>query len=293
LHGITSVWAQTVGEEAIRRFYRRWSLSKKKAFTKYSAKWDNPKSKQEIDKRLLRLKKHSDVVRVIAHTQMHKIKLQKKAHLMEIQINGGTIEEKVNFATGLFEKPVPVDTIFAENEMIDTCAASKGHGFEGVTARWGTTRLPRKTHKGLRKVGCIGAWHPSRVKWTVPRAGQDGYFHRTLVNKKIYRLGKAGIPNASTATDLTEKSITPMGGFKYYGIVTEDFLMLKGSVIGPRKRPITLRKALHGCKSRAAMEEVNKNLKFIDTSSRRGRSRFQTSEEKARFFGKLKSTREL
>jgi len=60
----------------------------------------------------------------------------------------------------------------------------------GVTSRWHTRKLPRKTHKGLRKVACIGAWHPSRVQFTVARAGQKGYHHRTEMNKKIYRIGK-------------------------------------------------------------------------------------------------------
>jgi ribosomal protein L3 len=39
-------------------------------------------------------------------------------------------------------------------------------------------------------VACIGAWHPSRVQFTVARAGQKGYHHRTEINKKIYRIGK-------------------------------------------------------------------------------------------------------
>lgn len=60
----------------------------------------------------------------------------------------------------------------------------------GVTSRWHTKKLPRKTHKGLRKVACIGAWHPSRVQFTVARAGQKGYHHRTEINKKIYRIGQ-------------------------------------------------------------------------------------------------------
>ena len=58
---------------------------------------------------------------------------------------------------------------------LDVIGITKGHGFEGVTARWGTRKLPRKTHKGLRKVACIGAWHPARVRFSVPRAGQDGF----------------------------------------------------------------------------------------------------------------------
>ena len=59
-----------------------------------------------------------------------------------------------------------------------------------ILHRWHTKKLPRKTHKGLRKVACIGAWHPSRIQFTVPRAGQKGYHHRTEINKKIYRMGE-------------------------------------------------------------------------------------------------------
>lgn len=55
----------------------------------------------------------------------------------------------------------------------------------GVTSRWHTKKLPRKTHRGLRKVACIGAWHPARVAFSVARAGQKGYHHRTEINKKV------------------------------------------------------------------------------------------------------------
>jgi large subunit ribosomal protein L3e len=113
-------------------------------------------------------------VRVLAHTQTRKTGLkQKKAHLMEIQVNGGSVPDKVAFAHGLFEKEIPVATIFEQDEVVDIIGVTKGHGFEGVTARWGTKKLPRKTHKGLRKVACIGAWHPSKVMFSVARAGQS------------------------------------------------------------------------------------------------------------------------
>ena len=81
----------------------------------------------------------------------------------------------------------------------------------GVTSRWGTKKLPRKTHKGLRKVACIGAWHPSRVQFSVARAGQKGYHHRTEANKKIYRIGDSkDLNSAATDFDPTEKRITPI-----------------------------------------------------------------------------------
>jgi large subunit ribosomal protein L3e len=122
--------------------------------------------------------------------------------------------------------------------------------FPGVTSRWHTKKLPRKTHKGLRKVACVGAWHPSRIQFTVARAGQKGYHHRTEINKKIYDLrdgfhtkdGKLVKNNAATDYDLADKSINPMGGFPHYGEVKQDFIMIKGCCIGPKKRILTLRK---------------------------------------------------
>ena len=58
------------------------------------------------------------------------------------------------------------------DEMIDVIGVTKSHGF---TSRWHTKKLPRKTHKGLRKVACIGAWHSSRFQFTVLRAGLKGF----------------------------------------------------------------------------------------------------------------------
>merc|ERR1712106_449049 len=214
---LKTVWAEHIGEEAKRRFYKNWSQSKKK----------------EIEKELQKIKKYCTTVRVIAHTQMKILRRrQKKAHIMEIQLNGGSIADKVDFARNHFEKEVPVGQVFTADEVIDVIGVTKGHGFKGVTSRWNTKKLPRKTHKGLRKVACIGAWHPSRVTSTVPRAGQKGYHHRTKINKKIYRMG-AGVHqkdgkvvknNAATEYDLADKSINPMGGFPHYGEVKQDII---------------------------------------------------------------------
>mmetsp|Transcript_7362 Transcript_7362/g.22675 ORF Transcript_7362/g.22675 Transcript_7362/m.22675 type:complete len:387 (+) Transcript_7362:35-1195(+) len=288
LRSLTTVWANFLSEEVKRRFYKNWYKAKRKAMTKYAKKYAEEEDNQ-IERELERMRKYCSVIRLVAHTQVKKLKLrQKKAHMMEIQINGGTVAEKVEFGKALFEKEIPVDTVFSPNEMIDCCGATKGHGTEGVVTRWGVTRLPRKTHRGLRKIACIGAWHPSRVSFTVARSGQNGYHHRTEMNKKIYRIGKAGDPkSASTEADLTEKSITPLGGFPHYGVVNEDFLMLKGAVVGCKKRCITLRRSLLAQTKRSQLEQVN--LKFIDTSSKFGHGRFQTKDEKDKFLGPRKS----
>jgi len=223
-------------------------------------------------------------------------------------VNGGDVAAKVDFARKLFERTVPVAAVFSQNEHIDILGVTKGHGYSGVISRWGVARLPRKTHRGLRKVACIGAWHPARVAFQISRAGQHGYHHRTEINKKIFRIGAGSNPaaptegskphddkvavadkkNASTANDLTEKAITPLGGFVQYGEVNEDFLLIKGGVVGTVKRVLTLRKTLVPQVKRAATEQVSGNIKFIDTSSKFGHGRFQTKAEKDAFYGPRK-----
>jgi len=77
-----------------------------------------------------------------------------------------------------------------------------------------------------------------------------------------------------------------MGGFPHYGEVKNDFLMIKGCVIGPKKRVLTLRKSLLVHTKRVALEKIN--LKLIDTTSKFGHGRFQTHAEKKAFMGPLK-----
>jgi large subunit ribosomal protein L3e len=293
LRTLGTVWSAHLSLEVKRRFYKNWYRCKARAFKKYSEKIE--KGEIKIDDELKRLSQHAGVIRVLAHTQMSKLGLrQKKAHLMEIQVNGGAnAAEKIEFAKSLLEKEVPVTTVFSPNEMLDCIGVTKGKGFEGVVTRWGVTRLPRKTHRGLRKVACIGAWHPARVGYQVARAGQRGYHHRTEINKKVYHIGEAARPgkdkdekekfNASTSTDLTEKSITPLGGFPHYGVVNQAYVMLRGTVAGPKKRVITLRKSLIPQTKRTALEEIQ--LRWIDTASKLGHGRFQTKSEKDKFYG--------
>ncbi|KAL5728040.1 sucrose-phosphate synthase [Ranunculus cassubicifolius] len=92
---------------------------------------------------------------------------------------------------------------------------------------------------------------------------------------------------ASTNYDRTEKDITPIGGFPHYGIVKEVYLMIKGCCVRPKKRVVTLRQSLLKQTSRLAMENIN--LKFIDTSSKFGHGRFQTTDEKAKYYGRVKA----
>jgi large subunit ribosomal protein L3e len=293
LRALTTVWAQNLPANVIRRFYKNYYLAKKKAFTNYAKKYqEDAKSKRHPNRDIQRIKKYCQVVRVICATQIEKCKLrQKKAHVMEIQVNGGDVAQKVDWAVSKFEAEISVGEVFENNEMVDTISITRGKGTQGVIKRFGVSRLPRKTHRGLRKVACIGAWHPSAVKWTVARAGNLGYYHRTQINQKIYRVGAGAVRgiknNASTEADPFIKNITPIGGFPHYGIVNEDFLLVKGAVAGPRKRQVTIRKTLIPQTSSFATHQLE--IKFIDTASKIGHGKFQTLEEKDKFLGPLAS----
>jgi len=287
IRAFNTIWASHLSDDVLRRFYKNWYRTKKKAFTTYQSMAEDERAKY-LKTELDRMKKHCSHIRVLAHTQLRKMNhRQKKAHILEIQINGGTVDQKVDYAASWLEREITVDNVFERNECVDVVGVTKGKGFEGVTTRWGTKKLPRKTHKGLRKVACIGAWHPRNVQWTVPRAGQHGYHHRTQYAKKIYRIGKSDdAENGTTEFDLTKKKITPMGGFPHYGVVNEDFVMLKGNTVGVRKRIITLKKQCKPAVGNDALEDVT--LKFVDTASKFGHGRFQTKEEKKKFLGPVK-----
>lgn len=293
LRTLTTAWASNLGNEFKRRFYKNWFRSKKKSFTKYAEKVS---SQQNLSTQLLnRIKKYCQVVRLIVHTQSNLLNnTTKKAHVFEIQINGGNVDQKVDFGHALFEKEVSIDTVFTNGEHCDVIGVTKGHGHSGVIKRFGVKKLPRKTHRGLRRVGCIGSWHPSGVQWTIARAGNYGYHHRTETNKRIYRVGQGEVRgienNATTDFDLTKKNITPLGGFPHYGEVKNDYVMIRGCCVGTKKRPLILRKTLHARTSRQQNEPIN--LKFIDTSSKLGHGRFQTAAEKDKYYYSSKRVEE-
>ena len=100
---------------------------------------------------------------------------QKKAHIMEIQL-------KVNFARDNVQRNIPDGAVCFQNEMINIIGVTKGHRYKGVTSKWYTEKLPRQTHKGLKKVA-------SKIQFTITRADQKSYHHRPEINKESYRMG--------------------------------------------------------------------------------------------------------
>jgi len=75
---------------------------------------------------------------VLVHTQIRKVPVgQKKAHLMEIQVNIRSVADEVDLANSHYKKEIGTRGVFAQDDMIDVIAVTKGKGMAGVTARWG------------------------------------------------------------------------------------------------------------------------------------------------------------
>ena len=154
---------------------------------------------------------------------------KKKPDVMEIKIDGGSISEQFEYAKGLLGKTISVAEVFKEGQMIDAISVTKGKGFQGPVKRWGVKILSHKGRKTKRGVAALGPWKPPRVLYSVPRAGQMGYFQRTEHNKRILKIGTDG------------SEVSPEGGFVRYGPVRGTYILLDGSLPGPSKRLIRLR----------------------------------------------------
>ena len=99
---LTTVWAEHISNECKRRFYKNWYRSKKRAFKKYAKQYSEEEGAgKKVEEQLARMAKYCTTIRVICHTQMKKLGLrQKKAHVMEIQVNGGSVDDKIEYAKG-------------------------------------------------------------------------------------------------------------------------------------------------------------------------------------------------
>jgi large subunit ribosomal protein L3 len=193
-------------------------------------------------------------VRAILHTQPTLTPSSRKTpEIMEVPL-GGPREGVLERARELLGKEIRITDVFEEGEFVDAIAVTKGKGFQGVVKRWGVKHLPRKTRKGHRTAGNLGPWHPAAMMWTVPTSGQMGYHQRTERNLRILKIGSG-------------EEINPKGGFLGHGPIRGDYLLLGGSIPGPRKRTIRLRAAIRP--SRRIPEGIP-TLTYVSRESKQG-----------------------
>jgi large subunit ribosomal protein L3 len=178
---------------------------------------------------------------------------KKKLERMEIGLGGEDKNKKLEYIQSILGKQLKANEVFKDGEIVDIVAITKGKGWQGVVKRFGVRLRNRKQTAKRRHGGPLGTMGMGFVTYTVPRAGQTGYHKRTEINKRIIKIGKQ--------EDSTK--IIPKGGFVNYGIINNDYIILKGSTAGPKKRLIRLRKSVR--KKDAPM--IAPNISYISQKS--------------------------
>ena len=211
-------------------------------------------NEQESLKRIENQLDRVSEVRVLAGTQPRLTSTgQKKPKLFEIKIGGGNTKDQFEHAKSLLGKEVRSSEVLKEGNLVDVIAITKGKGIQGPVKRWGIKTLLHKSRKTVRGVGSIGGWTPNFVMYSVPRAGQMGFFQRTEFNKQIVKIGE------------DVKEVSPSSGFLNYGNVRNQYVMIKGSIPGASRRLVMMR-----APARAKKMEPPPKIEYLSLESKQG-----------------------
>jgi len=201
-----------------------------------------PKKKHE---KIEDFKGEYDDIRVICYSQVKKTGIKKTPDLSEIGLSG-TLDEKLSFVKENIGKEIPVSNVFKSGQLVDFRGLTKGHGLSGPVKRFGITLKSHKSEKGVRRPGSLGPWHPARVTFRAPMAGQFGMFSRISYNNTIVNVGKpendSGLRNISN-----------------FGDIKTDYIVVRGSVQGPAKRQL-----IATFPSRKTKKQEKKKFEFIE-----------------------------
>src|SRR3989338_629271 len=202
------------------------------------------KTPEKIDN--IKLEEYDDIS-IIVYSQPKKIGIKKRPDLEEIGL-AGSFDEKISFVKENLNKEISIFDVFNGWQIADLRGLTKGKGFSGPVKRFGIKLRFHKTEKGQRKVGSIGPWHPARVTFRVPMAGQMGMFTRVHYKQKIISLGKK-----------PKNDNEKLKNIKNYGDIKSDYILIAGSVQGPAKRQLLITAPLRGSK-----DQLKKNYEFLE-----------------------------
>ncbi len=208
------------------------------------------KRKTKFSKKTTEMPNEFDDVRLVVYTKPSLTSVErKKPEVLEIASGGKTPKEKLEFLKLFLDKEIKISDVFKINQLIDVHAVTKGKGFQGTIKRFGVKRLSHKSKKKVRGIGTPGPWNPSKVRYTVPNTGKMGYHKRTEYNKLLLKISN------------NVKEVNPNSGFLKYGLIKNDYVFVKGSLPGVRKRPIILTEAVRPGKKTELFEITHVNLK--------------------------------
>jgi large subunit ribosomal protein L3 len=177
-----------------------------------------------------------DDIRLLVHSKPRESGLGKKRpEVFEIPI-GGEPSKKWEYAKGKLGQELKASEVFSEGEYLDPSAVSKGKGYQGPVKRFGIKVRPRKHEKKRRHTGVLGVRNVARVlPGKIAMAGQLGFQSRTEYNKRILKLASG--------------ELNPSGGWINYGMIKGDYMIVEGSIPGPKKRFVILRKGIRSKKT--------------------------------------------
>lgn len=174
---------------------------------------------------------------------------QKKPYVFEGSVGGGDIQKQFTYLRDMLGKQISISDTFKTGSSVDVAAITKGKGWQGVLKRWNVKKKQHKSRKTVREVGSLGPISPQSVMYTVPRAGQFGFHQRTEYDKRIMVIGNTKDESVKT-NDQGDKnrnaqknihSINPAGGYKHFGLVKGEYVILKGSIPGTYRRLVKMR----------------------------------------------------
>ncbi len=158
---------------------------------------------------------------------------QKTPYVFEMAVSGKDVKSQYEYLKGILGREVKAADIFQVGQNVDVFGITRGKGIEGPVTRFGIKRKQHKSRKSVRAVGTLGPISPAVVMYTVARQGQHGFHQRTEYNKRILVV-------SNTEKD-GQNSINPSGGFKHFGLVRGDYIIVRGSVPGVPKRLVKMR----------------------------------------------------
>jgi large subunit ribosomal protein L3 len=181
---------------------------------------------KKIKKKIEDIKDFDDI-KLLVYTQPKLTGIgKKKPEIFEMGI-GGSKEEKLNYAKEKLGKEISVKDVLTEGQQVDIHSITKGKGFQGAMKRFGIALRSHKSEKNRRTPGSLGGWKShAHFMWRVAHAGKMGYHERTEYNKWLLKIGEK------------VDEINTIGGFLNYGNVKSQYVLLKGSIAGPKKRLI-------------------------------------------------------
>jgi large subunit ribosomal protein L3 len=207
-----------------------------------SRKFDAKSTDDEFSKAESLLNNVADVMAVVAVSPNSIGLAQKVPFVFEVAVSGKGARWQYDYVKSILGKEMKITDVFQIGQNIDVSGITRGKGIEGPITRFGVKRKQHKSRKSVRAVGTLGPISPAVVMYTVARQGQRGFHQRTEYNKRILII-------SNTDKD-AQNSINPLGGFKHFGLVRGDYIVVRGSVPGVPKRLVKMRQPIRSVSKR-------------------------------------------